>query len=215
VTASGIVLASNPALTPETVASWETGVRKRLGRWTSVDAAYFQNHIRDLIYRQTDLGQDPSGNYRINMNAGRGRTRGMELAVRQELGAGLQFRGAYTYTDAIITSNPGNPAIVGKRVTTIPDHIIAGQLLGSQGKATGSLSGRYVGLVYSTDTNTDTTKGVPGSYSPYFTMDASVSYALTPHVEPFVSSENLLNRRYYIFYLSPGRTVFGGVRVRL
>ena len=215
VTASGIILASNPALTPETVASWEAGLRKRFGRWTSVDAAYFQNHIKDLIYRQTDLAQNPTGNYRINMNAGRGRTRGLELGVRQELGARLQFRGTYTYTDAVITSNPANTAIVGKRVTTIPDHILSGQLLGNHGRLTGSLAGRYVGLVYSTDTNTDVTKGVPGSYSPYFTMDASVSYALTPHVEPFVSSENLLNRRYYIFYLSPGRTVFGGVRVRL
>lgn len=215
VTSSGQIFAGNSALTPETVKSWEAGVRKRFGQSTSVDAVYYENRIRDLIYRQTDLGRDPTGNYRINVNAGGGRTRGIELASRQDLVAGLQLRGTYTFTDAIITSNPANPAIVGKRVTSIPDHMASAQLLGNRGKWTGSLAGHYVGKVFTTDTNTDTTRNVMGSTSPYFAMDASVSYALNAHVQPFVSSENLLNRRYYVFFLSPGRTVFGGIRVRL
>lgn len=212
---SAVIFASNPELVPETVVSWEAGIRKRFGQGTSVDAVYYENHIKDLIYSQTDLARDPLGNYRINRNAGRGRTRGMELAFRQEIGAGLQFRGTYTHVDAIITSNPGNPIIVGNRVTSVPDHMASAQILGAVGKWTGSLNGHYTGLVYSVDTNADVVKGVPGSYSPYFAADASLSYALTPKIQPFVSSENLFNRRYYIFYLSPGRTVFGGVRFRL
>jgi iron complex outermembrane receptor protein len=215
ITSSGTIFVPNPELTPELVVSWEAGVRKRFGRWTSVDAAYYENHITDLIYRHTDFARDPTGNYRINMNAGQGRTRGVELAFRQALGGGLEFRSTYTRTDAVVTGNPSNPAIVGKRVTSVPDHMASGQLLGSRGKWTGSLAGRYTGRLFSTDTNTDVVKGVPGSYSPYFTMDTSVSYSLTSRVEPFVTSENLLNRRYYIFYLSPGRVVFGGLRVRL
>jgi len=215
VTGSGTTFASNPDLTPETLVSWEAGVRKRFGQWTSVDGAYFENRIKDLIYRQTDLDVDPSGSYRINRNAGRGRSRGVELALEQRLREGVEFRLTYTYTDAVITSNPGNPEIVGNRVTSIPDHMASGQLLVSEGKIRASLAGRYTGLLYSTDTNSDTTKGVPGSYSPYFVMDASVSYSLAPRVEPFVTSENLLNRKYYVFYLSPGRTIFGGVRVRM
>lgn len=91
----------------------------------------------------------------------------------------------------------------------------SGQLLGSRGKWAGSLSGHYTGILFSTDTNTDIVKGVPGSYSPYFAMDGSVSYAINAKVQPYISSENLLNRRYYTFYLSPGRTVFGGIRFRL
>jgi iron complex outermembrane receptor protein len=118
-------------------------------------------------------------------------------------------------TDAIITSNPANPVIVGKRVTANPDHMAAVQLLGSRGKWSGSLSGHYTGKVFSTDTNTDVVKGVPGSYSPYFSADGSLAFALTSKVQPYVSAENLFNRRYYVFYYSPGRTVFGGVRVRL
>jgi iron complex outermembrane recepter protein len=214
-TSAGVILASNPSLMPETTVSWEVGFRKRFGRLTSVDAVYYENHIEDLIYRQTDLARDPSGNFRINVNAGRGRTRGIETSFRQELGAGLQFRGTYTYTDAIITENAANPLIVGKRVTSIPNHMASAQILGAVGKWTGSLNGHYTGLLYNVDTNADAVKGVPGSYSPYFAADASLSYQLTPNIQPFVSSENLFNRRYYIFYLSPGRTVFGGARVRL
>jgi iron complex outermembrane receptor protein len=215
ITSSGVIFAPNPSLTPETVVSWETGVRKRFGARTSVDAAYYENHIEDLIYRQTDLARDPTGNFRINMNAGGGRTRGVELAVRQDIVPGLQFRTTYTFTDAVITSNPADPAIVGKRVTNSPAHMASAQLIGGRGRWTGSLAGHYTGKLFSTDTNTDTIKGVPGSYSPFFVMDAGLSYALSSRVQPFISSENLLNRRYYMFYLSPGRTVFGGMRVRL
>ena len=62
---------------------------------------------------------------------------------------------------------------------------------------------------------TDTVKNVPGAYSPYFAADTSLSYQLTPKLLPFVSVENLFNRRYYYFYLSPGRTAFAGVRFSL
>lgn len=215
VTGSGVIFASNPALTSETVRSWEAGIRKRFLQTTRIDAVYYENHVKDLVYTQTDLARDPAGNYRVKANAGAGRTRGVELSLRQDVVPGLQLRTTYTYTDAIITSNPGNPAIVGKRVTSVPDHMASGQLLGSRGKWAGSLSGHYTGTLFSTDTNTDIVKGVPGSYSPYFAMDGSVSYAINAKVQPYISSENLLNRRYYTFYLSPGRTVFGGVRVRL
>jgi iron complex outermembrane receptor protein len=215
VSGGGITFAANPSLTPETVKSWEAGVRHRFATGTSVDAAYYENRIKDLIYRQADLTVDPSGNYRINMNAGQGRTRGVEFSVRQPIVEGFEFRTTYSYTDAIITDNPGNPAIVGKHVTFIPDHMASVQLLGRRGPWNGSLAGHYTGRLFSTDTNTDTTKGVPGSYSPFFTMDASASYEITRRVQPFVTFENLLDRRYYVFYLSPGRTVFGGVRVRL
>ena len=117
--------------------------------------------------------------------------------------------------DAVITANPGNPAIVGKRVPASPDSTASVQLLGNHGKWSGSLNGNYTGRVFSTDTNTDIVKGVPGAYSPFFRMDASLTYALSSRVQPYVSAENLLDRRYYVFYLSPGRSVFGGVRVRL
>ncbi len=209
------IFASNPLLEPETVKSWEAGVRKRFAAWTAFDVAYYEDHVKNLIYRQTDLKIDPSGNYRVNINAGAGRTRGFESVVRQQIVPGVQLRATYTHTQALITANPGNVAIVGKRVTFIPANMASGQLLVVRGKWIGSLGGHYVGKLFSTDANTDIVKGVPGSYSPYFAMDGSAGHNVTSHLQVYVNSENLLNRRYFTFYRSPGRMVFGGVKFRL
>jgi outer membrane receptor protein involved in Fe transport len=214
VSSTGIVSQSNPALTPENVTSWETGVRKTF-RGTHFDVAYYENHITGLIYRQTDLAADPGGRIRVNVNAGGGRTRGVEVSLRQALISGLQFRAAYSYTQALITRNPRNPAIVGTRVTFIPDQMASGQFLFGRKKWTGSLSGYYTAALFGTDLNTDTTKGVSGGYDPAFVVDASAAYDLTPQLQLYLTGENLLNRRTYNFYISPGRTVYVGFRVRL
>ena len=209
------IFRSNPALTPENVKSWEIGARKRFGERTDFDAAYYENHITDLIYRQTDLAADPLGNIRVNVNAGGGRTRGFEAAFRQQLFTGLQFRAGYTYIDAKITKNAASPVTVGKRVTFVPEHMASGQFLYLRGKWTGSLTGRYTGATFSTDTNLDVRKGVPGAYDPFFLMDSTVGYTLNSRTQVFLSSENLLNRRYYSFYLSPGRTIYAGLKIRI
>ncbi len=215
VSGSGTIFRSNPALTPEKVSSWEAGARKRFGERTDFDVAYYENYITGLIYRQTDLVADPSGRIRVNINAGGGRTRGLEAAGRQQLLPGLQFRAAYSYTNALITRNAASPATVGKPVTFIPEHMASGQLIGIHAKWTGTLTGRYSAAVFSTDTGVDTTKGVPGAYDPFFVMDSTVGYSINSRWQLFVTSENLLNRRYYLFYLSPGRTIYSGIRIRL
>lgn len=215
VTTAGVLQLGNPALKPETVTSWEFGARKRFGGRTDFDVAYYENYVTDLIYRKTDLAADPTGNLRINVNAGGARTRGVESSFRQEVFRGLQFRGTYTYTLALITKNPANPAIVGNRVTNIPAHMASGQFLWIHRKWTGSLSGHYAGAHFSTDTNADVTKGVPGSRDPFFLADTNLSYNVNSHLQLYVTGDNLLNRRYFQVYISPGRTVYGGFRFKL
>lgn len=207
---SGILYESNPALKSERLKSWEAGLRKSFGQRFNVDAAYFENYIDDLIYRKTITPTD-----RINVNAGAGRTRGVELSGRESLTRWLQLRGTYTYTDSILTSNPAAPLSVGKRTPFIPAQMASGQLLAFYRKWTGSATARYVGRVFSSDTNADTTKGVMGAYDPYFVMDATLGYQATRHLQVFGSAENLAGRRFYLFYLNPGRTVYAGVRIKL
>lgn len=212
---SGITYASNPALVPEHARSWEAGVRKRLGERTSVDASYYENRVRDMIYRTSDLTVDPNGLYRVNRNAGEQRTRGVELAVDQRILSWLRFRGAYNFADAIITKNPAVPATVGKRALYIPRNSASGQLLGSRGRWTGSLTARYAGETFNSDLNTDATRGVYTSYDPYFVVDANLGCRLSRRFEVYVSGDNLLNRRYHLYYLAPGRSATGGIRIRL
>ena len=212
---SGYTYAANPELEPEHVKSWEVGARKSFGEWTNIDAAYYENRIRDMIYRTTDLDVDPSGHYRINRNAGEQRTRGVEVSIDQRILSWLRFRGVYNFADAIITKNDALPAIVGNRALYLPEHSASGQLLGSRGRWSGSLTSRYSGATFNLDTNADVTKGVYTAYDPYFLLDSNLSCRLNQHLEIYIRGDNLLNRHYWLYDLATGRSVTGGVRIRL
>lgn len=87
-------------------------------------------------------------------------------------------------------------------------------ILGAKGRWTGAITGRYVGTVFNTDTNTDVVKGVPGSYDPYFEMDVSGGMRIMRQVSLQFYVDNLLDRIYHTFTPSPGRMVYAGLRLR-
>lgn len=212
---SGTNYIANPSLKPERLLSTEAGVSKRIGNGFEFDANYYRNHVSDLIYRKTDFDADPNGFIRVLVNAGKSKTDGVETSVRQRLTSWLQLRGSYTYTRALITENPAVPATEGMYVPYIPQHVFSSSLLAARRRWTGSATFRYTGAVFTSDTNTDTTKGVMGSYSPYGSADASLGYHVSRNVQVFASVENLLDRQYYLFYLNPGRTVSVGIRIKV
>lgn len=211
---SGRLLLGNPALEPERLTSWEVGMRQDLGQAVSLDVAYYENRIRDLVQRAVDLDGDPTGFTSRHFNAGRARTRGTEVAVTWRPASWLTARPTYTYTDARIVENAGAPATVGRMVTFVPRHMAAGTLTALAGRLTTTVTARYQSAVFATDTNTDVVHDVPGSYDAFAEVDAAASVALTPRVSLNVSVENLLDRRYYLFYRNAGRLAFGSVRLR-
>jgi iron complex outermembrane receptor protein len=211
---SGQLLLGNPALEPERLASWEVGVRQRVGGTLSVDAAYYENRIRDLVQRAVDLAGDPTGFTSRHVNAGRARTRGTELALTWRPTSWFTARPTYTFTDALIVENAAAPATVGKQVTFVPRHIASGTVSAVMKRLATTLTGRYQSAVFATDTNSDVVRGVPGAYDLFAEFDAAASYTLTPRVSLNASIENLLDRRYYLFYRNAGRLAYAGVRVR-
>jgi iron complex outermembrane receptor protein len=122
--------------------SWEVGARRSIGRGVNVDAAYFENHIDDLIYRVTDFAADPSGNLRYLTNAAQGRTRGLELSSGQRVSV-MSLRETYTFTNAIITKNPALPDTEGKDVPYMPRHTASASATVVPGRWTISLTARY------------------------------------------------------------------------
>lgn len=213
--ATGTTYLSNPSLEPETMKSWEFGLRKRIGSWFEADAAYYENRIHNLIYRAPDLTLDPSGATQRNFNASVGRTRGAEFAFRQRLTSWMFLRETYTLTDARILKNEYTPATNGRRVPYVPRNVSSASFVAAKHGWSFSLNGQYFGRVFSTDANTDTVKGVYGAYDPFFVMDATLSKELEKHATFFVSAQNLLDRTYHEYYLSPGRTVNVGMRFHL
>lgn len=211
--AGGTIYAASPNLRSEHVRSWEAGVRKSFTSGLNLDLDYFENVISGLIYRSADLAVDPTGNYLVNVNAGSGRTRGVEVSLQQRILPWLSFRPTYTYLQAIITDNPADPTTVDKYIPNTPKHMIAGQLLAMKSKWTGALTARYASATFETDQNLDTIRGVPGAYDPLFLMNVNVNYRVTNHVELFGTSDNLLDRQYFQFYRTPGRSTYAGVRL--
>ena len=88
-------------------------------------------------------------------------------------------------------------------------------IVGSRRRWSGSIGGRYVSALYSTNTNTDIVHGVPGSYDPYFIAEATAGYEFRRGMTVFASLNNALNRTYYQFYQSPGRQEYVGLRIRI
>lgn len=211
---SGQLLLGNPNLEPERLTSWEIGGRQNIGSQVSVDAAYYENRIRDLVQRAVDFVGDPTGFTSRHFNAGQARTRGTELAVTWRPTAWLTARPTYTFTDARIVRNDAAPTTVGKQVTFVPRHTAAGTVTAMVGRLTATGTARYQSAVFATDTNTDTVRNVPGAYDLFAEVDAAATFALTPRLQLTASVENLLDRRYYLFYRNAGRLVYGGVRVR-
>jgi iron complex outermembrane receptor protein len=210
-----IQLVPNPDLKPEHLTSWELGARRPIGGRVHVEGAYYENRVDDLIYRSRDLVADPSGRIRPLLNAGNSRTRGVEAAVQARILPWLLWRSNYTLQNSIITSNPGLPDTVGKRIPYVPKHTAAGTLAASGAKWFASLGGRYLGALFSTDVNNDTTRGVPQAYDPYFVMEGGFGYQVQRHVQLQVNAENLLDRRYFIYTRVPGRTAYVSLRLNL
>lgn len=211
---SGSLLLGNADLEPERLVSWETGLRHRVGRGIETDVAYYENRIRNLIFRSTDLQFDPTGLTSRFLNAGRARARGFEGGVTVRPAAWLTLHPTYTFSDSIITDNPQAPANVGKQVPFLPRHVAAGTATVNAGRWGGTLTGRYQTAVWATDTNTDTVKGVPGSYDAFFETDLLVSVRAHRLLTVVASVENMFDRQYYLFYRAPGRVFMLGARLR-
>ncbi|WP_263417692.1 TonB-dependent receptor [Terriglobus albidus] len=204
---------ANPDEKPEHLLAYEAGVQHTFKNRYSIEATGYTNRVTDLIYRTSDLGTDPTGNTKILTNAGKSRTWGVELSTRQRLLNWLELREGYTYTNSIILENQSLPATIGKTLPYVPAHTLTYQANLSPKRFAINWTGRYVSPVYSSDTNTDTIRRVPGSYDLFFEMDGTVTYRATKNISLVANADNMLDRKYFLYYRSLGRSLFAGVRL--
>ncbi|MFZ1036762.1 MAG: TonB-dependent receptor [Smithella sp.] len=198
----GMIWSGNPDLKPETTTSWDVGIAQELWKGAKVGATYFDNQMQNLIYSASV----PSGFE--NMNAGKAESQGVMLSFEQRFDKLLRLFANYTYTDGRIKENSSDPLSVGKRMTFLPDTMINAGVECAIEQFSGSVTGRYVGKVYSDDQNRDTINGVYTSYDPYFTADAKVSYKVTKFATVSASVDNIFNESYFSYYKAPGRSWF-------
>lgn len=209
-TSGTVVYNANPALDPETVTSWDAGVEQRPWKGLKLGAAYFENRMKDLIYRRT-----VNANLKVYENAGEAFGKGWEFEAEQVFDKSARLFANLTLNDAKITKNPASTTSVGKKLPDLPAKMYSfgGDL--TTGRFTFGALGRYVGKRYSNDDNTDTTNGVYSSRDPYFTAEAKAACALLETLTLSVSVQNVFDKKYYDYYRAPGRSWFAELTWKL
>lgn len=187
-------------LRPESSLSFDFGVEQHLldDRLVS-DVTFFMTNIDDYI----EFG---AGHYdQIN---GTVRTRGVEASIAYAPTSWLDFRGAYTYTEATTytATDPG-----GSRQVRIPRHVIG---------LSASVRPAEKWIVSATTRVALDALDFGGSgkepLDDYVLLDAKVSYRPTDDTEIYVRGENLLDQKYEVVrgYGTPGLGVFAGFKAQ-
>jgi iron complex outermembrane receptor protein len=207
---TGYTFSPNPDLKPETLTSWEIGAERKVGAGTLLRATYFDNRLKDLIYRTSDSGTLTES----VTNAGEARVKGVELEARRQLTSALGAFANATYNDPRITENPVKPVTEGKIMTRTPRRMANAGVQGRHGPWNGSLLAHYVGKVYANDENKDVVSGVYGSYDAHTVVNAKLSYAASRQATLSLAVDNLLDREYYESSKAMGRAVYGEIAWR-
>jgi len=206
-TISGVLYLANPYLKPETTMSWEVGLTVKPFAGNVITTTFFHNFVDDMIYRVLDTS-DPTGKTQVWQNAGKVRINGWELEVTQKLSSWLDVFGNMTLVDARLLDNPYDTfwTTIGKKLTSTPRQLFNFGTNLHYWVLNGNLSGRYVSKLHARADNYDTVNNVPGSYDPFFTLDGKVTVTPVKYVNLSLAVDNILNRQYFSYYVTPGRT---------
>lgn len=199
---TGVTYNGNPELKPETVTAWDISVDQGLWTGAKVKATYFENYMKDMIYRKT-----VSSTQQDYINAGKAESKGVVLELEQKI-EWFKIFGNATFTNAKIKENTASPASEGKKMTYMPEHMFNVGVEIEKSPAFISLTGNYVGKRYRNDDNTDVVNGVWTSEDPYFKLNSKISYKVTKNATLSFSVDNILDRQYFAYYKCPGRSWF-------
>ncbi len=187
----------NPDLKPERSTSFEIGGERYLPGGGRIEASLFWNDFRDLIVYDFARFQ--------NFNVGQARTRGFELAWRQEFGKAVSVDLGYTYLDAE-DRDTGLPLI--RR----PNHMVfAGAAWHALAHLLVSPRLTYVG----TRPDNDALTGQRVQSPAYVRFDLLARYQIGP-VAPYLQLQNIADRHYEEVdgYPAPGRRFALGIEAR-
>jgi outer membrane receptor protein involved in Fe transport len=185
----------NPQLDPERLTGAELGLDLVVGKVFGQVTAFY-NEARDLVggvavaFRPIFILE--------NRNIGEARSRGIELVAEAGLAAGWSLSASYVYTDAEITGNIDDPAIVGNHLEGAPEHAANLSVGGPLGERFDlRLRGRFKSEFFQDSTNETR---VPS----HAVMDGHLAYRVGERATVFFQVTNLLDRDYVA-------TAFGGL----
>ncbi|MFC1451767.1 TonB-dependent receptor plug domain-containing protein [Verrucomicrobiota bacterium] len=203
----GFMFEGNPDLDPETVTAYEAGYRNRHLAGCTVELTCFRNDMEDAF----DFMLDPDGVFR-NRNVTSARASGAETRVEYAFTESLSGHITYTYTRGRYEAFPPSPDVEGNRLAYLAESKAGAGVRLDLGRASQSLSLRYVGGRYGDAQNTAANK-----MAAYAVLDWHVRFSLTDRARLTLDVDNVLDEDYEDFpgVAQPGRFVMAGMEVSL
>jgi outer membrane receptor protein involved in Fe transport len=178
----------------------------------TLGATAFWNDLRDAVGNVTLargpgtfplFGTLPAGGIgRQRLNVDRIRVQGLEFSATWRASETLSFTAAALFSNPIVQRASVNPALVGNQVAQDPRHSASlGATWNAPGKITLTPRLRWIGRQFEDDENTLRLGEV-------VVADLGASRRLTPHLELFLTIENLGNAR-----VETGRSADGVVNI--
>ena len=203
---------ANPDLNPETVTTWETGLRLNPLPGLSVEPSAYYTSGKDFMY-SINTGRTVNINgvkpiYKMQ-NVAKVEIYGAELASRAELGGGFSLNGSYAHSRSAIKDFPDSPALQGRSLTYAPEDVA--YLGGGWERADAlGLSGgwRWQNTQYFDDANTQAGKA-------WSSLSARAWTKLPGNAKLMLALENILDERYQESEtdMAPGRTLTASLTV--
>lgn len=202
----------NPDLKPEKSVTYEVGLDQSIGGFLKGKTSFYHTNYKDRISAVSVGATTWPKQYR---NVGETEVKGVELALEAALGDHWYPFVNYTYTDAMITQNPSDTTLEGKRSTFTPfNKFNVGVTYENPDLLTARVAGRFVGDRYWDDRNTEAKR-----LGDFFVMDAKVSKTfsiggLLKDINASLAVNNVLDREYseYGYYeFEDGRNYWGEV----
>jgi vitamin B12 transporter len=203
----------NPNLKPEKSQSMDVGIDQSFfdGR-IQLTAGYFWNRFRDLIqFASSFTPLCPASSFGFcPINVAEAKSQGWELGFKATIMEGLQVRGQYTYTMTRAFDTPTNPLGGDKRLPRWPvDQATLGLTYQPIDPLRINVDYRFVGARNNNLSNTPSQQ-----LSSFNVVNASATYDATKNWQIFGRVDNLFDARYeeILFFGTPGRSVYGGVK---
>ena len=200
----------NPDLDPEKMVNYEASVLQSFlnNRLSFELTGYFidgENMIQTVY--------NPALNRGENINTGKFKNAGVELASNYKVNRYLSLMLNYSYLHFLKIDKEGNGVKVENPLLAAPKHnmVVSGRY--SRAGWTAYTSIQYIGDLYTVLP----TQNAAATTESYVMWDVMAAYRFNKYLEGFVKGENLLNKTYEINagFPMPGATVMAGVSINL
>ncbi len=216
--ASTLVYEPSPLLEPERVKAFELGADMAFEGGARASLTLYRQRLEDLVYRRTLPTSTATVTRTRAENVGAADIDGIEASARWPTAlAGLKAFGSLTHhLRHEISRNDSDPAMVGKKLTDVPQTTWSVGLEYERGPWSGVVVARRVGHVFPSgdDMNEDVREGVFGAYDRHTVVAARVAWRFDRHWGLSLSVDNLTDRVYFVSNRQPGRTIYGELSYR-